>query len=69
MQNIWINEEKCISCRQCVEACPRHCLSIDPNRRNSASCSPAYLRNNKRCSGCETCVSICPTHAIEGYKL
>ena len=69
MQNIWISAEKCTSCGQCVAACPRNCLSINPSIINTSSLSPAYLRNPKRCSGCETCVYICPVGAIEGYKL
>ncbi|MGN0159543.1 MAG: ferredoxin family protein [Brotaphodocola sp.] len=68
MQNIWITQESCISCGQCVAQCPHNCLSIDRQSMNSAGHHPAYLRNPRRCSGCEMCVRICPVHAIEGYK-
>lgn len=68
MQNIWISQESCISCGQCISICPHQCLGIDRQNINSSGLHPAYLRNSKRCSGCEMCVFHCPVHAIEGYK-
>lgn len=68
MQNIWLDPNKCISCRQCVKICPHKCLSILISAANRAGLQPAYLRNPDRCSGCEMCVAVCPAGAIEGYK-
>ena len=69
MQNVWISEESCIGCRQCINACPHHCLSIMRQSTNRSGIHPAYLRAPQRCSGCEICVRTCPVQAIDGYSI
>lgn len=68
MQNIWLDPDKCISCRQCVAICPHQCLSICAACNDHTGLRPVYLRRPDRCSGCEMCVAACPAGAIEGYK-
>ncbi|MCL2017226.1 MAG: 4Fe-4S binding protein [Alphaproteobacteria bacterium] len=52
-----IDEDKCLSCMQCIKKCPVGCISIE--RKNI---------DNERCVRCMGCISICPRNAI-GFKI
>lgn len=49
--------DRCISCGQCVKACPVTALQMKPGERP--------LLNAKACIACCCCHEICPVHAIE----
>jgi 2-oxoglutarate ferredoxin oxidoreductase subunit delta len=64
---IIILEERCKSCRFCVDTCPRECIAID-TRINSQGYHPAKFEGNGQCTGCCLCAEVCPDTAIEVYK-
>ena len=47
-----INEQKCVGCGKCAEACPINAISIDPARKKAVVCIH-----------CGECVQWCP-HSI-----
>ncbi len=49
--------EKCDSCRQCVETCPRGVFAIDKNK--------VVVANPYECSMCELCLEACDINAIK----
>lgn len=49
--------EKCDSCKQCVETCPRDVFAIDKNK--------VVVANPYDCSMCELCVEACDINAIK----
>jgi Fe-S-cluster-containing hydrogenase component 2 len=48
---VLINEEKCISCLDCVDACPFGAIWVGPNRE---------MLKCDLCGGSPTCVKYCP---------
>lgn len=60
-----INEDKCIGCGSCVNACP-----ADVIRLNKAT-QKAFVAYADECMICLWCVSLCKANAIEltGDKL
>jgi DNA-directed RNA polymerase subunit D len=49
--------DKCDSCKQCAEACPRGVFTIDRNK--------VVVVNPYECSMCELCVEACDINAIK----
>jgi 2-oxoglutarate ferredoxin oxidoreductase subunit delta len=64
---IVILEERCKSCRFCVETCPNKCIAIGTTI-NSQGYNPARFEGDGRCTGCCLCAEVCPDTAIEVYK-
>ncbi len=64
---IVISEERCKSCRFCMEACPKDCIAIG-TKINSQGYHPAEFNGNGMCTGCCLCAEVCPDTAIEVYK-
>lgn len=48
-----VNNEKCIGCGNCTEACPWHIPTVDPETNKST-----------KCINCGTCAENCPTGAL-----
>jgi DNA-directed RNA polymerase subunit D len=48
--------DKCDSCKQCIEACPRNVFAVDKNK--------VVVENPYECSQCNLCVEECDMHAI-----
>lgn len=48
-----IDEEKCVGCGACVEACPWHMPRVDVEKKKST-----------KCISCGACVAGCPTSAL-----
>ncbi len=56
------DNEQCIGCKACMQACPYDSIHIDPETNTAAKCHYCAHRveNNLEPS----CVVVCPTHAI-----
>lgn len=50
-----IIQEKCVSCGECLKACPFSAVELNNNK---------YTINKWICEGCYTCSFVCPTKAI-----
>lgn len=56
------NNDRCIGCKSCMQACPYDALYIDPETNTAAKCNYCAHRTD---IGLEpACVNICPEHAI-----
>lgn len=66
-----IDEDLCISCKQCVVQCPKKVLAMLPQKKKvTVKCSSkdngatAKKACKTACIGCSACVRVCPTDAI-----
>jgi Fe-S-cluster-containing dehydrogenase component/formate-dependent nitrite reductase membrane component NrfD len=56
------NNDRCIGCKSCMQACPYDALYIDPKTQTAAKCNYCAHRIDV---GLEpACVNVCPEHAI-----
>ncbi|MEL6926142.1 MAG: 4Fe-4S dicluster domain-containing protein, partial [Bacteroidota bacterium] len=56
------NNDRCIGCKSCMQACPYDALYIDPENHTAAKCNYCAHRID---IGLEpACVNVCPEHAI-----
>lgn len=58
--SILINQDKCVGCRRCIEACPGNLIKPDAKGK-------AYMRHPKDCWGCTSCVKECAASAISFF--
>lgn len=58
VENIIVDEEKCIGCRRCVKACP-----VDVLRFNEET-KKAYAAYPSECEWCLICEEHCPKDAL-----
>ncbi len=56
------NNERCIGCKSCMQACPYDALYIDPQTQTAAKCN--YCAHRVDIGLEPACVNICPEHAI-----
>lgn len=68
-----VDGERCTACGKCVEACPRHIISLEryePKQHVSVPCASREKEETVSklcadgCVGCSLCVSACPREAI-----
>lgn len=52
----WIDEDWCIGCTLCIEACPVDCIVGTHKRMHTVI--------ESQCTGCELCVAACPVDCI-----
>ena len=51
----WVDEDKCVGCRICVEKCPVEAISMEDEKAKI---------NMDKCIHCGTCHSACPEEAV-----
>lgn len=56
------DDDRCIGCKSCMQACPYDALYIDPNKGTAAKCN--YCAHRIEQSYEPACVIVCPTEAI-----
>ena len=56
------NNERCIGCKSCMQACPYDALYIDPETHTAAKCN--YCAHRVDVGLEPACVNVCPEHAI-----
>ena len=56
------DNDRCIGCRSCMQACPYDALYIDPNEGTAAKCN--YCAHRIENSYEPACVIVCPTESI-----
>jgi Fe-S-cluster-containing dehydrogenase component len=56
------DDERCIGCKSCMQACPYDALYIDPNNGTAAKCN--YCAHRIENSYEPACVIVCPVEAI-----
>ena len=56
------NNDRCIGCKSCMQACPYDALYIDPETNTAAKCN--YCAHRVDVGLEPACVNICPEHAI-----
>ncbi len=52
-----IDLEKCTGCRECIDLCPTHAVSLSEDK--------AVIASPEDCNYCAECESICPSGAIK----
>jgi formate-dependent nitrite reductase membrane component NrfD/ferredoxin len=56
------DNNRCIGCKSCMQACPYDALYIDPDTNTAAKCN--YCAHRVDVGREPACVSVCPEHAI-----
>jgi Fe-S-cluster-containing dehydrogenase component/formate-dependent nitrite reductase membrane component NrfD len=56
------NNNRCIGCKSCMQACPYDALYIDPETQTAGKCN--YCTNRVDIGLEPACVNVCPEHAI-----
>lgn len=56
------NNDRCIGCKSCMQACPYDALYIDPQTNTAAKCN--YCAHRVDVGLEPACVNVCPEHAI-----
>jgi Fe-S-cluster-containing dehydrogenase component/formate-dependent nitrite reductase membrane component NrfD len=56
------DNNRCIGCKACMQACPYDALYIDPNTHTAAKCN--YCAHRVDVGLEPACVNVCPEHAI-----
>ena len=56
------NNDRCIGCKSCMQACPYDALYIDPDTHTAAKCN--YCAHRIEIGLEPACVNVCPEHAI-----
>ncbi|HEX7287062.1 MAG TPA: 4Fe-4S dicluster domain-containing protein [Candidatus Angelobacter sp.] len=56
------DNQRCIGCKSCMQACPYDALYIDPNNNTAAKCN--FCAHRVEANLEPACVIVCPTQAI-----
>jgi Fe-S-cluster-containing dehydrogenase component/formate-dependent nitrite reductase membrane component NrfD len=56
------DNDQCIACKACMQACPYDSIHIDPDTNTAAKCNFCAHRTELNLE--PSCVVVCPTHAI-----
>lgn len=58
VENITVDEDQCIGCKQCVRSCPVDVLRFDEEKKK------AYAAYPDECEWCLICEEHCPANAL-----
>lgn len=64
MAKLTFDTDQCKGCGLCVEACPRHVITIDTTTINHKGHTPATAQDGSLCIGCGFCAVMCPDCVI-----
>jgi heterodisulfide reductase subunit A len=59
---VWVDEDKCATCKVCIDACPYEARELDEEKK-------AVVVSDALCQGCGCCVAACPTGATRQKNL
>lgn len=59
---VWIDEDRCIGCGECIDSCPYGVISLDEEEGKAKKCDLCMKRVDKGQS--PFCVEVCPTDAL-----
>ncbi|MEG6520394.1 indolepyruvate ferredoxin oxidoreductase subunit alpha [Desulfotomaculum sp. 1211_IL3151] len=62
MYMVSINQDNCIGCADCIDACPAGLLGLEDGK-----CE--IIGDAAECMGCETCTGICPNECFSIMEL
>ena len=68
MAKLTFREELCKGCGLCVNACPKHLLSLSNTRLNQKGYSPVEQSDLEKCTACAFCATMCPDCVITVEK-
>ncbi|TNF28173.1 MAG: 3-methyl-2-oxobutanoate dehydrogenase subunit VorB [Deltaproteobacteria bacterium] len=63
--------ELCKGCGRCIEACPKHCITLGEEINQTSGLVPVVIDYDV-CNGCGLCISACPEPyglTTDGYEL
>jgi NAD-dependent dihydropyrimidine dehydrogenase PreA subunit len=58
---IKVNQERCLGCGCCMDACFQGALELGDNTEDGY---PKIVSNSEVCIACEECVTLCPNQAL-----
>lgn len=53
---VTVDQDLCVGCGACVEACPAQIFTLEDGKAQVS---------DDECLGCQSCVSVCPVDAIK----
>ena len=68
MAKLTFREELYKGCGLCVNACPKHLLSLSNTRLNQKGYSPVEQSDPEKCTACAFCATMCPDCVITVEK-
>jgi heterodisulfide reductase subunit A len=63
----WVDEDRCVACRLCIDACPYEAREIKEKTKEEER--EIAIVNEALCQGCGACVVACPTGATQQRNL
>lgn len=63
--SIFVSEERCIKCGQCVRACPANIFTVAADLSSAPLETLPEVENIDACIRCGHCVAVCPTDAVQ----
>ncbi|KLU66236.1 MULTISPECIES: 4Fe-4S dicluster domain-containing protein [Desulfosporosinus] len=67
MLKVEFDEDRCKGCELCLEACPKHIVSM-AGHLNAMGFHPATVLDQEKCISCGFCARMCPDVVITVRK-
>ena len=68
MAKLTFKTDICKGCGLCVDACPKHLLTLAADKINKKGHHPVEITDEKSCIGCAFCATMCPDCIITVEK-